>query len=249
MPGGEGASWPASPGAGEGGSSADRIRILTIEHTIQYLGEAMPETTKMTRAWRTDSVEGPAAKRSAAWRRHSGGSGRRSPGRAWRRGRDPWAGAARFEEAVHRFTVDLAKSTDSEAIEFALVRLAGQIVPEGRVELIRATGEPACCKKWKVASQSGTFAALGEDAAGRPDVGVEEVPVRWGTASHGVLRLHVPALWGRPAIGAETRRRLTMACTLAACALENARLRAEWIWGGEHDGDEGRPDHPVAGRR
>ncbi len=120
-------------------------------------------------------------------------------------------------------------------------------MPDGRVELIRATGEPACCKKWKVASQSGTFAALGEDAAGRPDVGVEEFPVRWGAASHGVLRVHTPAACGRPAIGAETRRRLTMACTLAACALENARLRAEWIWGGEHDGDEGRPDHPALG--
>ena len=68
--------------------------------------------------------------------------------------------------------------------------------------------------------------------------------MRWGTANHGVLRLHIHAAWGRPASGAETRRRLTMACTLAACALENARLRAEWVWGGEHEGDDRRPDIP-----
>ena len=132
---------------GRGPELCGRIRILTIEHTIQHLGEAMPETTKMTRAWRTDSVEGPAAAAGGVVAEPLRRRGRRLPGRAGRRGRNPWAGAARFEEAVHGFTVDLAKATDPEAIEAALVRLAGQVVTEGRVELIRRRASPRAVRR------------------------------------------------------------------------------------------------------
>ena len=92
---------------------------------------------------------------------------------------------------------------ESEAIEPVLVRLARRIVPAGRVELIRATGEPACCKKWKVASHSGTFAAMGEDgrsAAGRRRRGIPGA-LRGGEPRL-AARLHLPGPCGRPAIGA-----------------------------------------------
>ena len=86
-----------------------RIRMMTIEHTIQYLGEAMPETTKMMRAWRTDSVEGLAAAAGRRRRRPPSAVawGRRSPGRpvaAWSRSFGRRAAGSR--RPLHRFTAD-----------------------------------------------------------------------------------------------------------------------------------------------
>jgi diguanylate cyclase (GGDEF)-like protein len=131
--------------------------------------------------------------------------------------------------------VEVGASTNPEAIELALVRLAERIMPSGRVELIRATGEPACRRNWQVAFPRGTGVPRREDAGMRPGESLDEIPLRCGTANHGVLRVHALAARDRPVTGEPTHRRLTTACTLAACALENARLRAEWSW---EDGDE-----------
>jgi diguanylate cyclase (GGDEF)-like protein len=235
---------------------------MVIEHLLQHMGRPMPKTSTMMRAWRTDSVEGPEAAAGPGAKmqpdceaRPAGSSGlpswkagvdgfRRFGAAVARAGHSAWSrslgrSAARFEEALHGFTTELAASGDPEAIEAALVRLAQRIAPADRVELIRATGECPLCD---VGPHAGANAAgaVGEEAD------VKEFRVRCSTADHGVLRLHLPEARARRADRPETRRRLAMACTLAACALESARLRSEWAWGC-CEANDGRPSEDHAG--
>lgn len=197
----------------------------------------------MMRAWRTDSVEGAVADGAAMLRpgceggtvgssastslwtgfRGLGTAVVRAGAAAWSRsfGRRP----AGFEEALHGFAADLSASGGPEAIEEALLRLARRIAPEGRVERLRATDERP--------------GGGGDDETTRGGSEFDEFRVRCGAADHGVLRLHHLAPGNRRADGLETARRLAMACTLAACALESARLQAGWGWAGveeEHGG-------------
>lgn len=193
----------------------------------------------MMRAWRTDSVEGRPAAPEARARMRTGEEGR--PGRARmaglrglgatlaRAGRAAWARSmgrrpVDFEGALHGFTAELSASKAPEAIEAALIHLAGRIAPDGRFELVRATGERSR------GQGLGDFEDIGP---GREGLDFEEFRLRCGAADHGVLRIHHPEAAARP----ETWRRLSMACTLAACALESARLQAEWTWAGDGEDD------------
>lgn len=215
----------------------------------------MPETTTKTRAWRTDSVEGRAGANAAGpevrMQPPSGDRPAESGGTAGtsrlgrlaaavaRAGRAAWSMSfdrrvTGFEEALHGFAAELATSRDPEVIEASLLRMAREIARSGRFELIRATGEPAACD-----GHAGVDDAGREQESGpRPGEPMEEIPLRCGYANHGALRIPIAAAGDGPASRRETRRRLTLACTLAACALENARHRNEWGWDREgHEGD------------
>ena len=220
----------------------------------------MPETTTTTKAWRADSVEGrtvgtaagPAARTGPPCEGHSvepeaseaGMSRLRRLGAAVARdGRAAWSWTFdrrfhRFEETLHSFAAELAATRDPDTIEAALLRLARRIATSARFELIRATGEPAGC------DARGGVASAGRDGR-RPDDHFEEIPLRCGYANHGVLRL-CAAAGDRPATRRETQRRLTIACALAACALENARHRMEWGWDRERSEDGERKTSAAA---
>jgi diguanylate cyclase (GGDEF)-like protein len=224
----------------------------------------MPETTTMMRAWRTDSGEEPATAKAAGPASRTGtpceGQPADRPGppssRAGsiglgrlgaavvRAGLRAWASCfgrreGRFEEVLHDYAAELGISRDPGAIEAALVRMARRIAPSGRIELMRATGELAPCEG--AHGDRGRAGEAGRQGHGgmRPAAPVEEFPVRCGVTHHGVLRLHTPASRDRRA-RRETRRRLATACTLAACALENARWQAEWTREGEDEHDDER---------
>ncbi len=209
----------------------------------------MPKTTT-TRGWRADSLEeratskgvgaspagpqgegravGPVASGSGVSRlRRLGAAVARAGLAAWRRTLD--RPAIRFEEALHGFAAELTATREPEAIDAAVLRLARRIAPGGHFELVHAMGEPA----GRGAAVSGREVGEGP----RPDGLLGEIPLRCGYAHHGVLRVHDPAARQGAAIPPETQQRLTLACMLAACALENARLRKEWSWA--HEGPEG----------
>ena len=142
--------------------------------------------------------------------------------------------AARFEEALHAFAADLAGSKDPKSIEAALIRFARRIVQAGRVELFRATGECAEC-------DGGPHAHPNAGDAGREEPDFEEFRVRCGAADHGFLRLYLPGA----SSGRVIQRRLAMACTLAACALESARVHEEWSTGYSEPNDGQSSEHPA----
>jgi diguanylate cyclase (GGDEF)-like protein len=170
-----------------------------------------------------------------------------------RAGRAAWSRtfdrqATRFEEALHDFAAELAASRDPRVIDAALLRVAGGIVASGIPELVRETRNPAGRGDGR---DAGDGAAGGDrqQVDGRcPAECLEEIPLRCGYANHGALRVRTPAGRDGPASRQETRRRLTLACTLAACALENARQRADWDWVGEGpDGGAGTGSAATAG--
>jgi diguanylate cyclase (GGDEF)-like protein len=156
-------------------------------------------------------------------------------------GREAWArafggDAIRFEEALHRFTAEMGIFRNPAAIEAALIRLAHRIAPSSRFELIRTAAEPAAWES-EGRRRAGTDGpGQAEHGKPRPDECVDEIPMCCGPAVLGVLRATTPAAPGHATPGVETLRRLTTACTLAACALENARwLAASTGEAQEHD--------------
>src|SRR5262249_62204536 len=101
------------------------------------MGQAMPETSTMMRAWRTDSQKGQAASPGARMRpdgdgRSTGSSGspsqragmdgfRRLGAAVSQAGLAAWSRtfgrrAARFEEALHGFAADLAGSQGPRSV-------------------------------------------------------------------------------------------------------------------------------------
>jgi diguanylate cyclase (GGDEF)-like protein len=146
---------------------------------------------------------------------------------------------SQFEEALHDYAAELGIARDPVTIEAALVRMARGIAPSGRIELARATGELVRCEGARDVRGRAGEAGCQEHGGMGPADSIEEFPVRCGVADHGVLRVDTAASRDRRA-RRETRRRLATACTLAACALENARWQAEWTWQGEDEHDDAR---------
>jgi diguanylate cyclase (GGDEF)-like protein len=234
--------------------------MIMLDHFLSNLSGVMPETMT-TRTWRADSLEErakstaanppvrartlcegqsvePAAPGTGVSRlRRLGAAVARAGRAAWSRTFDRQA--TRFEEVLHDFAAELAASREPASIEAALLRLARRIAASGRFELIRAAGEPAG-RGDECGGRDGVAGAgrQGDDGP-LPSESLEEIPLRCGYANHGLLRVHTPAARDCPASRHETQRRLTIACTLAACAFEHARQREEWAWGGEgpDDGD------------
>ena len=164
--------------------------------------------------------------------------------------RTAWAkpfggGRIGFEQALHRFAREIDGSRSPDDIDAGLLRLAQELVPNARIAVIRPTN--------KVAEPTTSTPTTQEVAARVVDPvhvrgrwrgeSMAEVPMRCSGAFHG--RLQVLSLrQGRSALSPDALRRLTIACTMAACALENLRQQAEWAWNG---GDEPREDgrtHP-----
>ena len=187
----------------------------------------------------TDSGLGPLAE----------GSGlRRWWASAVRIGRAAWAkpfggGRVGFEESLHRFARELDGSRSPGDIEVRLLRLTREMVPSTQVTLIRMPNEVAEAHHGAPASEEA--AGLGDHPVpirGRwRGESMTEVPLRCGGAFHGRLQV-LTSRQGRSALRPVALRRLTIACTMAACALENLRQQAEWAWkGGDETSEDGRP--------
>lgn len=201
----------------------------------------MTNSTTTMRSWRADRKGGRSgagasvtavASECRAMPRNRGagdpGSGRGGAGDpgGWRRvgraiaeaGRRAWdrlfTSSGHYEEGLERFAAEIEISHRHEAIEAALVRLARRIAPSHGVEVVRRRGPVG--------------------ARTEPGRAVAEFHLRFGTVDHGVLRLHQPEGSPTTRAGARSHRRLAMACKLAACALERARLQSVW----ESDGEE-----------
>ncbi len=195
----------------------------------------MTNSTTTMRAWRTDRKGGRSGAGASATavasecRAMPRSRGAGDPGsvrggtdepRGWRRvgmalaeaGRRAWdrlfAGGSHYEEGLERFAAEIEIANRHDAIEAALLRLARRIAPSHGIELIRRRGP------------------VGD--RGAPGRAVVEFRLWFGNVDHGVLRLHQPE--GNPTAraGARSRRRLAMACKLAACAFERARLQSVW---------------------
>ena len=186
----------------------------------------MPESSKMTKAWRTDPVEMGAMDRPRATvrRDRAGVLKKRSVSRSAllrlgasvaRAGRLTWsrsdrARPGRFEKALETFAAELASTTEPREIESALLRFAREIAPSARAEIRR---EPA---------------DQPENTRGHLAV----FPVRCGASEHGELRVDLDHATDARGV----RRQLSVGCTLAGTALEGARL---------HSGRVEVESHPV----
>lgn len=172
---------------------------------------------------------------------------------ALRMGRALWAtvltgGRLRFEEALLRFARDLEAAQGAADVEAGLLRLARELMPADWIALNWTQDE--------LDSRSGR-GSHGDGAAGRTgdaisdarrrrhDDRVTQIPLRCGSAVQG--RLQVENARGRSAPSPAVRRRLELACTMAACALENLRQNADWGWytGGESAEDGRSIGHEV----
>ena len=120
-----------------------------------------------------------------------------------------------------------------------MIRLARRIAPSNRIEVIRTTGRADGSSEWPGSSGSDS----GPDGETVAEGNLAEFPIRCGSETHGLLLLHSPGAENRPDPTDLVHRRLTMACTLAACAFERARLRADWACDDEVtlDGDPRPP--------
>ncbi len=174
---------------------------------------------------------------SAAWVR-------RSRGRAESPGRGRTGAPGRFEEALHRFAAEVGICGNPQDIEAALIRLARRIAPSNRIEVIRTTGRADGSSEWPGSSGSDS----GPDGETVAEGSLAEYPIRCGSETHGLLLLHSPGAENQSRPDDLVNRRLTMACTLAACAFERARLRADWACDDEVtlDGDPAAaPEAPA----
>ncbi len=218
------------------------------------------------RSWRIDvGADGPVAERGLSrelYARPSGGEGegsvesgggpvaherglRRWWSLALRISRGAWAegfggGRRRFEEALHQFARELDGVASPADIEAGLLSLTRSLVPDKRIALIRTPDEVA-------GPCPGSDGEGLSDRTGHPvhDPGrwrgesMTELPLRCGGVVHGRLQLiHTRT---RLALRPVVLRRLAIACTMAACAMEHLRQQAEWGWKAvDETGDEGR---------
>jgi diguanylate cyclase (GGDEF)-like protein len=147
----------------------------------------------------------------------------------------------RFEEALLRFARELEGVEGPTEVEAVLLRLARELVHGDRIALSWTTGEGANRPAHGLHGD-GPPVRIGRslDArAGRRDDGMTELPLRCGGAVYG--RLLVSHARGSSAHPPAVHRRLAIACTMAACALENLRQHSEWGWnGGDEPAEDGR---------
>jgi len=162
--------------------------------------------------------------------------------RTWFHARlDGFNGAnAQFENVLHHFAATIATVDDPAIVEAALLRLARQMAPASRIELVPGQA-PAIDHEVEV-----------EVGGGEPDGGerpadrwtqpsgqaVLEVPLRCGASVCGRLRLRSRSAGNSP-LRSQTIQRLTTLCTMAASAMECLGHHAEWPRDGDlaHPGD------------
>ena len=139
--------------------------------------------------------------------------------------------SARFESLLHELSA-IIESTDNPAtVEMALVRLARQLVPACRIELITG-GESSIDRADNLPRD---FARLGNGQGSTcPDTGQSnpsflEVPLRCGSTIRG--RLRIRSRTGAVAsLSKETIRRLATLCGMSACALDRLSRHQDWPW-------------------
>jgi len=164
------------------------------------------------------------------------------PLRTWLRARlDGFKRAdAQFEHVLHQFAATIATVDDPAIVEAALLRLARQMAPASRIELVPGQAPPI------------DHEVEAEVGGGEPDGGerpvdrwtqpsgqaVLELPLRCGASVCGRLRLRSRS-GGRSPLRTQTIQRLTTLCTMAASAMECLGHHAEWPRDDnlEHPGD------------
>jgi diguanylate cyclase (GGDEF)-like protein len=148
------------------------------------------------------------------------------------------ASNAGFEEDVHQLAATIVMADDSSVVEAALLRLARQMSPASRIELIPV---PESEFDYLVEAED----ALAEGAtASRTGQGqsVVEVPLRCGATVCGQLRVR-SRTGKRSPLGKDAIRRLTTLCTMAACAMESLGRDADGRRDGVEHAGESRSAH------
>ncbi len=135
----------------------------------------------------------------------------------------------RFEHVLHQFATTIATVDDPALVQAGLLRLAHQLAPASRIELVSGQ-EPAV--DHEVETEPGDAGPCSEerpaDTWARPSgQAVLEVPLRCGASVCGRLRLRSRS-GGRSPLRIQTIRRLTTLCTMAASAMECLGNHAEW---------------------
>jgi diguanylate cyclase (GGDEF)-like protein len=143
-----------------------------------------------------------------------------------------FAGRARssyFEGLLRDFIEVIDTADDPAVLERSLVRLAGQLVPAYRVELVTAPG--AACVYEANAAVVGTGSESPDrhlaESDNAPVHAILDVPLRCGRVLRGRLRVR-PRARDVASLRNETVEQLTALCTLSACALERLDLEREW---------------------
>jgi diguanylate cyclase (GGDEF)-like protein len=215
----------------------------------------MPEKAISGASWRLDRVDGGTVASGkddtrATWSGSEGGT-TESQSRAdaasatrsgfwpaWNRALGAWLHTwfesdrqsnTGFEEALHQFVGTIEVADDVSVIETALLRLARQVAPATRIELLPPTDSDI--DEHAETGQSGQKAST-EVGSGRDSALPLDVALRRGGSVYGVMRLR-PRTERRAPLPPETVRRLRTFCTLAACAMENACGHGEWPRAGE----------------
>jgi diguanylate cyclase (GGDEF)-like protein len=129
---------------------------------------------------------------------------------------------AGFEELIHHFAATLEGADDASVVEAALLRLARELAPASRIELVPV---PASAVDDSVADAS----SRGDGSADTCTGGglVVDVPLRCGGPVGGMLRVR-PRTERCSPLKPETIRRLTTICTIAACAMETVGQHVQW---------------------
>ena len=145
--------------------------------------------------------------------------------------------SGRFEEALHQFAAAIAIAADSSVVEAALLRLARQLAPSSRVELIPVLDSES---DDAVEPHSDAEVSSVERCAGHISQLVVDVPLRAGGSVGGLLRVRSRTGRSSP-LASETVRRLTTICSMAACAMESLGRQSVWLPDSEqHPGDSPR---------
>jgi diguanylate cyclase (GGDEF)-like protein len=134
--------------------------------------------------------------------------------------------SARFEDIVHEFTEIVETAHSAGAVEAALLRQARRTVPACRVELIMGPAPASFPDVTSVDGGTGSGGQQSDPTRGSSGQSIMEVPLRYGSAVRG--RLRVRSRTGGGALRNETVRRLTTLCAMGACALERLGRCDEW---------------------
>jgi diguanylate cyclase (GGDEF)-like protein len=128
-----------------------------------------------------------------------------------------------FEELIHHFAATIDQAEDALEVEAALLRLARQMAPLSRIELIAVPRTEVGQALLDGSSNPEGSAATGTDAGAL----VIDLPLRCGGSVCSLLRVRARTERCSP-LKPETVRRLATLCTLAAAAMETVGRHAEW---------------------
>lgn len=167
---------------------------------------------------------------------------------AWLSARAAWleGDCRRFEDILHRFAAWLDTAAHPAEIQSELVSVVGLFWPASRSEFVPSAGPAQSCQDHRRMhdGEAGDANAGGNRAVSIASRWVEEVPVKWGAAQFGCLRI-VGFGTNRPAHRSQRARRLKTLCALAACALESLNAGQERRGaGGSTGARQNLPDDP-----